>query len=131
MTLALRAMTRLASWPDLSETLPSCATGRALCSARGEIAHFHSDRDVDLHLTAGAIRRLGDQLKVCAAVRLVPGSSWVSIRLEADTDIELLMTLVSMALLAHHAWPVPLDEMSAGCNEQRGAVFPRENAYGG
>lgn len=131
MTSALRAMTQLARWPDLSEALPNCGTGRALCSDRGEIAHFHSDRDVDLYLTVAAIRRLEDQLKVSTAVRLIPGSPWVSIRLEADTDIDLLLTLVSIALLAQHAWPVLTDGPCGGCNEHRGAVLPRENAHEG
>jgi hypothetical protein len=68
MTLALRAMARLANWPDLAETLPSCGTGRALRSEQAEIVHFHSEQDVDLHLTAPAIRRSEDYLKDVAAV---------------------------------------------------------------
>lgn len=131
MTLALRAMTQLVSWPDLSEALPYCGTGRALSSDRGEIAHFHSDHDVDLHLTVGVIRRLEDQLRASTAVRLVPGSPWVSMRLEADTDIDLLLTLVSMALLAHHAWPVLSAGPPVACNEHRGALLPRERAHEG
>ncbi|MEW2305399.1 luciferase family protein [Streptomyces sp. NPDC006655] len=39
---------QLATWPDLGEAEPSCDIGRALASAHGEIAHFHSDRDVDV-----------------------------------------------------------------------------------
>ncbi|MYR55849.1 hypothetical protein GTY54_06165, partial [Streptomyces sp. SID625] len=51
MTLATRALAQLATWPDLMEAAPSCGTGQALSSAHGEIAHFHSDRDVDPKLT--------------------------------------------------------------------------------
>jgi hypothetical protein len=109
-------MTRLADWPDLAEVRPSCGTGRALCSAQGEIVHFHTDHDVDLHLTDRAIRRFEDHLKGAAAVRMVPGSRWVTIHLEVDSDINLLLTLVSVALQAHQIRPVPGDMLSAGCN---------------
>ncbi|MFJ3334479.1 luciferase family protein [Streptomyces sp. NPDC086766] len=124
MTLAARALAQLASWPDLMEAAPSCGTGQALSSARGEIAHFHSDRDVDLRLTAGAIRRLAGDLRRFAAIRLVPGSQWVTLRLDASADVDLLMTLVSVALQAQQrasedVRPVP------GCNDCRGVGFFR------
>lgn len=105
MTLALRAMDRLANWADLTEAAPSCGTGRALCSGPAEIAHFHTARDVDLHLTTWAIRRFEQDLGSATAVRLVPGAQWVTVRLEVDTDIDLLMTLVSLALRAHQRGP--------------------------
>ncbi|WP_369251572.1 luciferase family protein [Streptomyces sp. R41] len=117
MTMALRAMTRLAGWPDLAEARPSCGTGRALCSAQGEIVHFHTDHDVDLHLTDRAIRRYEDHLKGATAVRMVPGSRWVTIHLEVDSDIDLLLTLVSVALQAHQSRPLPGDAPSPGCND--------------
>ncbi|MET8284464.1 luciferase family protein [Streptomyces sp. NPDC048448] len=125
MTLALRAMTQLAAWPDLSEARPSCGTGRALRSARDEIVHFHSDHDADLHLTTRAIRRYEDHLMGAGAVRMVPGSRWVTIRLEVDGDIHLLLTLVSLALQSHQRWPASGDTAPADCNEHRGTSLPR------
>ncbi|TLS46263.1 hypothetical protein FE633_09990 [Streptomyces montanus] len=119
MTLAARALTQLETWPDLTEVEPSCGMGRALRSAHGEIAHFHSDRNVDLHLTARAIRRFEEHLTGAAAVRLVPGSHWVTLRLEGNADVDLLMTLVSLALQAHQAWAVPGDGPRPGCNDHR------------
>jgi LmbE family N-acetylglucosaminyl deacetylase len=127
MTLASRAMTQLANWPDLAEARPSCGTGRALSSAQSEIVHFHSDHDVDLHLTARAIQRFQDHLRGATAVHIVPESRWVTIRLEVDADISLLLTLVSLALQAHQTWPVPGDTPSAGCNDHRSMVFPRDS----
>lgn len=115
-------MTQLASWPDLAEAQPSCGTGRALRSARAEIAHFHSDRSVDLHLTARTIRRLENDLRDSTAIRLVSGSHWVTIRLECDADIDLLMTLMSVALQAHQKWPDSDDAPPARCNDHRGVV---------
>ena len=111
-------MTRLAVWPDLAETRPSCGTGQALGAARCEILHFHSDQDVDLHLTDRAIRRYEDHLKDTTAVRMVPGSRWVTIHLEVDSDIDLLLTLVSVALQAHMNGHLTGDDtLSAACND--------------
>lgn len=111
-------MTRLAVWPDLAESRPSCGTGRALCAARSEILHFHTDHDVDLHLTDRAIRRFEDHLKDSTAVLVVPGSRWVTIHLEVDSDIDLLLTLVSLALQAHLTGHLAGDDtLSAACND--------------
>ncbi|MEW2401793.1 luciferase family protein [Streptomyces sp. NPDC046862] len=131
MTAATRALTQLASWPDLAEARPSCGTGRALRSARAEIAHFHADRRVDLHLTARTIRRFEDDLRESTAVRLVPGSHWVTIRLECDADIDLLMTLVSVALQAHQGWPEADGTPSAQCNDHHGVRLAHESAGDG
>jgi hypothetical protein len=131
MTLAASALAQLATWPDLAEAEPSCGIGRALRAAHGEIAHFHADDHVDLYLTARAIRRFEEHLTATAAVQLVPGSQWVTLRLDATTDVDLLMTLVSLALQAHQAWPVPDDVPQAECNDHRSAVRPRENLSGG
>ncbi|MFI9770321.1 luciferase family protein [Streptomyces sp. NPDC052415] len=119
MTPAWHAMTQLAGWPDLLEAPPSCGTGRALCSARAEIAHFHSDRSVDLYLTAGAIRRFERHLRHSTAIQLVPGSPWVTVRLECEVDVNLLMTLMSAALQAHHEWPGGSEAPPVRCNARR------------
>lgn len=125
MTLASRALTQLATWPDLRQTVPSCGSGQALGSERGEIAHFHSDRDVDLRLTDRAIRRFAKDFNDSGAIRVVPGSQWVTIRLDVASDVDLLMTLVSVALKAQLAWPDPAGRPDAGCNDRRGAGFVR------
>ncbi|MER6982907.1 luciferase family protein [Streptomyces carpinensis] len=125
MTLAARALAQLATWPDLMEAVPSCGTGQALSSAHGEIAHFHSDRDVDLHLTDRAIRRLARDLRRFAAIRVVPGSSWVTIRLDASADVDLLLSLTSVALQAHQGGPGEDRAVPSGCNDGRGVGFLR------
>lgn len=125
MTLAARALAQLATWPDLMEAAPSCGTGSALSSAHGEIAHFHSDRDVDLHLTDRAIRRLAGDLRRFAAIRVVPGSSWVTIRLDASADVDLLLSLTSVALKARQGDPVEDRAVPSGCNDGRGVGFLR------
>ncbi|MES4891856.1 luciferase family protein [Streptomyces sp. NPDC096012] len=123
MTLASRAFAQLATWPDLRQAVPSCGLGEAVTSVQGEIAHFHSDRDVDLRLTDRAVRRFAKDFKDAGAIRVVPGSQWVTLRLDAASDVDLLLTLVSVALQAQQAWPDPADQPVFGCNDQRGAGF--------
>ncbi|MFF8405530.1 luciferase family protein [Streptomyces sp. NPDC014846] len=123
MTLASRALAQLATWPDLRPAVPSCGLGQAVSSVQGEIAHFHSDRDVDLRLTDRAVRRFAKDFKGSGAIRIVPGSPWVTLRLDAASDVDLLLTLVSVALQAQDTWPDPADRPLSGCNDQRGAGF--------
>jgi hypothetical protein len=112
-------MTRLADWPDLVEARPSCGRGRALRTHSTEIAHFHSDRTADVHLSAPAIWRLRGDLQGSTALRLIPGSAWVTVRLECESDIDLLMTLVSVALKAHQGSPAADPAPSVRCNDHR------------
>ncbi|MBQ1088954.1 MULTISPECIES: luciferase domain-containing protein [Streptomyces] len=130
MTLAQRALEQLQGWPDLTAGPASCGTGRAISSPRSEIAHFHSDHDVDLHLTRRAIQRFSGDLRESTAIRLVPGSRWVTVHLDCDTDVDLLMSLVSVALKAHQQVPAPDNGESAplGCNFHRVTVLPRDPA---
>ncbi|WP_327316837.1 luciferase domain-containing protein [Streptomyces sp. NBC_01235] len=130
MTAASRALTRLATWPDLAEGRPSCGTGRALRSGGVEIVHFHSDMSVDLHLTAKAIRRFERDLRHSTAVRLLPGSPWVTVHLECETDIDLLMTLVSAALQAHQRHPAAEGAALPRCNDHREAALTRDGVGG-
>jgi hypothetical protein len=126
MTLAQRAMEQLELWPDLTSGAASCGAGRALRSVHSEIVHFHSDRDVDLHLTASAIRRFHDDLRESTAIRLVPGSNWVTVHLDCDTDVDLLKSLVSAALKAHQNPPSPAGRPAGDeCNFRRVTVLSR------
>ena len=123
MTPAQHAFERLQAWPDLTAGSASCGTGRALCSVRSEIVHFHSDRDVDLHLTHRAIQRFQYDLSGSSAIRLVAGSRWVTVHLDCDADVDLLLSLVSIALKAHQSRPV--GDARSGCNFRRVTVLPR------
>ncbi|MFE9774481.1 luciferase family protein [Streptomyces sp. NPDC005931] len=123
MTPAHRAMERLRTWPDLTACAAGCGTGQALRSTRDEIVHFHSGRDVDLHLTRRAIQRFHYDLGGSTAIQLVPGSCWVTVHLDCDTDVDLLLSLVSVALKAHQTWLPAAMPSSAGCNFHRVAVL--------
>ncbi|MFH8802310.1 luciferase family protein [Streptomyces sp. NPDC017936] len=126
MTPADRAMERLQGWPDLTAGQASCGAGRALRSVHSEILHFHSARDVDLHLTVPAIQRIHADLRGSTAVRLVPGSRWVTVHLDCETDVDLLMSLVSMALKAHLTEGPATGPSPVSCNLHRVTLVPRD-----
>ncbi|MFH9012218.1 luciferase family protein [Streptomyces sp. NPDC017943] len=131
MSLAQRAIERLQAWPDLMAGPASCGTGRALRSVHDEIVHFHSARDVDLHLTDRAIRRFHHNLSDSSAIHLVPGSDWVTVHLDCEADVDLLLSLLSIALKAHQAPPADRGPRLAGCNFHRVRVLPRDAVAGG
>jgi hypothetical protein len=122
MTPAERALERLASWPDLTAGAAACGTGSALRTPASEIVHFHSDHEVDLHLTGWAIQRFARDLRASTAIRLLPGSRWVTVHLDCDADVDLLLSLVSVALRAHETHASP----SSGCNLHRVMLVPRD-----
>ncbi|AJT69784.3 hypothetical protein T261_8188 [Streptomyces lydicus] len=62
--------------------------------------HFHGDNEVDVHLTHYMIDRLRPALRNSSALKLSAASGWITVRLETGSDIDLLATLVSAALLA-------------------------------
>lgn len=124
-------MERLFTWPDLSASPAACGTGQALRTARDEIVHFHSARDVDLHLTHRAIQRFHYDLGGSSAIQLIPGSCWVTVHLDCATDEDLLMSLVSVALKAHQNRPPSSPSTAAaGCNFHRVTVLPRDATAG-
>lgn len=116
VNVAQLAMERLAFWPDLHGAVPACGAGPALCSGEAEIVHFHGECDADLQLTAGALQRLRPELSRSTAIRLHPGSPWVTVHLDCEDDITLLTSLVSVALQAHASvWPRPAARLCSLC----------------
>ncbi|MFE9120298.1 luciferase family protein [Streptomyces sp. NPDC007172] len=119
-------MDQLESWPNLVSGPPRCAVGQALFAAECEVVHFHSGFAADLHLTHPAIERLRPELRHSSAIRLKPGSAWVTVLLDCDADVDLLLTLVSMALKAQTASPPNCP--FAPCTWYRPAVPPQRVA---
>jgi hypothetical protein len=101
MNAAQRAREQLRTFPLLDSAPASCGTGEALLAQEHEIVHFHSARDADLHLTGAALERMREELDRSTAVRLHPESPWVTVHLDCDSDADLLVSLVSVALRAH------------------------------
>ncbi|WP_221348457.1 luciferase family protein [Streptomyces beigongshangae] len=128
MTAAPRAMALLETWPNLVSGPPRCAVGLAFASAGHEIVHFHSDDSADLYLTPTAVERLLPQLLHSGAIRVRPGASWITVLLDCDSDVQLLLGLVSVALKEHGA--APPHRPSPPCDWERPPVAaePRPGA---
>lgn len=125
MTVADRAMTQLESWPNLISGSPRCAAGRAFGTTGHDIVHFHSADAADLHLTHAAVHRLLPHLQHSTAVRVHPGSSWITVLLDCDADVALLLTLISVALKEHDgAGGDPAEGPSALCDWQPQSMPP-------
>ncbi|MER5890632.1 luciferase family protein [Streptomyces sp. NPDC001941] len=100
MTAADRAMTRLQTWPDLVSAPPGCAVGHGFTTGECELVHFHSDNAADVHLTRTAVARLLPHLRGSSAIQVTPGAGWVTVLLDCDADVDLLLSLISVALKA-------------------------------
>ncbi|MFI0715954.1 luciferase family protein [Streptomyces inhibens] len=96
---------RLVDWPALSRGRAGCGAQYCLCAGSWEIVHFHSGSEVDVHMTRHMIDRLGPALRGSSALKLPSASGWITVRLETLSDIDLLATLVSAALLATGSAP--------------------------
>ncbi|MFF9343311.1 MULTISPECIES: luciferase family protein [unclassified Streptomyces] len=100
MNTARHASERLMSWPSLTRGRAHCGAELGLGTATEEIVHFHGEHEADVHLTRAMVARLRPALQNSTAVRLRAGSGWVTVLLDAGSDIDLLATLVSAALQA-------------------------------
>ncbi|MFI9048146.1 luciferase family protein [Streptomyces sp. NPDC053427] len=109
MNLAEQANARLADWTALSRGSAGCGARHCLCAGAREIVHFHGENQVDVHLTHDMIDRLRPALRNSSALELPAASAWVTVRLEMGSDIDLLVTLVSAALLASGSPPWPAE----------------------
>ncbi|MGW1893200.1 luciferase domain-containing protein [Streptomyces sp. NPDC002004] len=114
MTAVHRAMARLGTWPNLVSGRPQCAVGHAFATTEYDVVHFHSEDAADVNLTSTAVERLLPHLRHSSAIRVIPGAAWVTVLLDCDADVELLLSLVSVALKAHtgtrhHELPTPCD----------------------
>ena len=117
------------TWADLTTAPASCGQGRALVTDGEEIAHLHNDHDADLHLTDGAIDRMRTELEQSTAVRLHPGTGWVTLHLDCDQDAELMVSLVSVALQAHARHPST--HRSGSCNRGHVSIMRTEDGTPG
>ncbi|WKX69253.1 luciferase family protein [Streptomyces sp. XD-27] len=131
MNLAEYANAHLAGWPALSRGSAGCGARHCLCAGGREIVHFHDGNEVDVHLTHDMIHRLRPALRTSSALQLPAASGWITVRLETGSDIDLLATLVSAALLATGGEPGAAESartdpctrestpVSRGCPDQR------------
>jgi hypothetical protein len=107
--------------------------GVGLAPDARQILHVHSDRQAELCLTRTAIDRLRPALAesgtVGGTVDQASDGDWASFQLDTEHDVELLLTLLSVALKAHSSdtgRPLPpCSVQSAAQGLTPGAARPR------
>lgn len=112
------------TWPGLSTAPARCGTGTAVLADGAEIAHFHSERQADLYLGRPSMERLHEELGHSTAVRLVPGSGWVTVILGCDSDADLVISLASVALRAQTHRAAGAGAGAGVCNLDHISIIP-------
>jgi 2,4-dienoyl-CoA reductase-like NADH-dependent reductase (Old Yellow Enzyme family) len=66
------------------------------------VAHFDSERSLDVRLTRQVIRARRSELKADERITLrASGSDWLEVRLDTESDVELALSLVEQAVAAN------------------------------
>ncbi len=101
LSFADRALEQLRGWPALEVCRAGCGAGMGLAVGAGQIVHLHRPDEAELYLTWPVIQRLSAALADTEQVRFAAGSDWIRLRLECDSDVRLLVSLVSVAIQAN------------------------------
>jgi hypothetical protein len=101
-SLPRRLTAQLDAWPAMSIGLAECGVGTGFAERHGgaQIVHLHGGDEVELRLTWPIILRMGDALRESGRVTITPGGDWVRVRLDTESDVELAMSLASVAVKA-------------------------------
>jgi hypothetical protein len=91
---------RFRNW-SLTECRADQASGRALALHGLQVVHLHGGDSAEVFLTAPVIGRLDAVLSASGRVDIFADTGWVQVRLDTDSDLFLLQSLVSLAIQAH------------------------------
>jgi hypothetical protein len=91
----------LRGWPALTACQVDCGASRGFALRTREIVHLHSANEAELCLTWPVVQRMHKVLLDCGQVMMEPGADWIRVRLGGDSDIRLLLSLVSVAIQAN------------------------------
>ncbi|MEO3782319.1 luciferase family protein [Actinocorallia sp. B10E7] len=94
------AIDRFRDWP-LVLCRADAPPGQALSLSGRQIVHFHHDDRAEVRLAHPLIHRLTPALLDSGRVDIPPHSSWIRVRLDSDSDLSLLESLVSLAIKAN------------------------------
>lgn len=97
-SFADRALDELREWPALKVCDADCGAGVGLAVRDRQIAYLRGPGQAQLRLTWPVIERLSAVLADSEQVWFIPGSDWIRLRLESDSDVRLLVPLVSLAI---------------------------------
>ncbi|WP_433324045.1 luciferase family protein [Spirillospora sp. CA-294931] len=95
-----RIADRISAWPGVTRARADCGVGVALVSGGRQIMHLHGDDEAELRLTRAVVDRLGCTLAECERVEIRPGGEWITVRLDTDSDVALVVSLASVAIKA-------------------------------
>ncbi|MCW2901441.1 MAG: hypothetical protein JWO67_3706 [Streptosporangiaceae bacterium] len=100
-SFADRVADQLRGWPALSVCPVDSGTSSGFALDTHQIVHLHSANEAELYLTWPVIQRMHKVLRGSGQVMLVPGEEWVRVHLDSDSDVRVLMSLVSVAIQAN------------------------------
>lgn len=100
-SFAGRAVEQLRRWPSLTLCRTGSGAVRGLALGTRQIMHLHDENEAELYLTAPVIRRMREALLESGRVAVEPGGDWVRVGLDSDSDVQLLISLVSVAIKAN------------------------------
>ncbi|GAB3987727.1 hypothetical protein GCM10029978_107650 [Actinoallomurus acanthiterrae] len=98
-----RAMARVAAWPGVRSGRAACGLGTALNVGGRQLAHLHADGAAELRLTWPVIGRLRRPLLESGRVQMAPGGDWIRVQIDGDSDVDLFVSLASVAIKANTA----------------------------
>ena len=101
LSFADRALEELREWPALQIRDADCPAGVSLAAGPRQIVHLHWPGEAELCLTWPVIERLSVALAGSDRAWFGVGSDWIHLRLECDSDVRLLVPLVSLAIQAN------------------------------
>lgn len=97
---AERAVEHLRTWPALELRQGRDGITVHILGSATHLARLRYGDEAELRLTWPVIQRLSDALADDGRVRADTGSDWARIRLLSDSDVRLLLTLMSLAIRA-------------------------------
>ena len=92
------ALEQLRTWPALQIRAAGRGAAVGIAGSAAKIAYLRRPDEVKLFLSRPVIHRLSAALTSNGQVHAEPDSDWIQIRLSGDSDVRLLLSLVSLAI---------------------------------
>jgi hypothetical protein len=108
-----RVIAQVTAWPSVSASRADCGMGVGLSVNTHQIVHLHTPGGAHVRLTRPVILRMEDALLHSGRVEVEPSEDWVSVRLDSDSDVALLVSLVSVAIKATATEPPGVSRRAA------------------
>jgi Luciferase len=99
-TFAERALARLSGWPSLRHCQADWGEGTGLLASSRQIAHLHCADEAEIFLGWPVTERLAPALARSGQVWFAPDDGWVRLPLLGESHVDLLVSLVSVAIQA-------------------------------